>query len=72
MARIRFVREYKAYDGVGTIYDVVYESRVNTYYIDEKEGYGKRLPKTVQRYMDFANIKIQNDRWHGVEKIYEA
>ena len=72
MANIRFIREYKAYDGQGTMYDVVYEKRVNSYYIDYKEGYGQRLPKTVQRYMELANIKVQHDRWHGEEKIYEA
>lgn len=70
MAHIRFIREYKAYDGQGTMYDVVYEKRVNSYYIGE--GYFQRLPKTVQRYMELANIKVQHDRWHGEEKIYEA
>ena len=70
MAKIRFVREYKAYDGVGTIYDVIYESRVNIYYIGE--GSSQHLPKTVLRYMEQAKVKIQNDRWHGEEKIYEV
>lgn len=70
MANIRFIREYKAYDGVGKMYDVIYKSRVNIYYIGE--GSGQHLPKTVQRYMGLANVKIQNDRWHGEEKIYEA
>lgn len=70
MARIRFVREYKAYDGVGMMYDVVYESRVNSYYIGE--GSSQHLPKTVLKYMEQAKVKIQHDRWHGEEKIYEV
>jgi hypothetical protein len=70
MTKIRFVREYKAYDGKGTIYDVVYEKRVNTFYIGE--GYYHRLPKTVINYMEQAKVKVQHDRWHGEEKIYEA
>lgn len=70
MAKIRFVREYKAYDGKGKMYDVVYESRVNTYYIGE--GFSHLLPKTVLKYMEQAKVKIQHDRWHGEEKIYEA
>ena len=70
MAKIRFVREYKAYDGQGTMYDVVYEKRVNTYYIGE--GSSDFLPKTVLKYMEQAKVKIQHDRWHGEEKIYEG
>lgn len=70
MAKIRFVREYKAYDGKGTMYDVVYEKRVNVFYIGE--GSLHRLPKTVLKYMEQAKVKIQHDRWHGEEKIYEA
>jgi hypothetical protein len=70
MAKIRFVREYKAYDGQGTMYDVVYEKRVNGYYIGE--GSSQSLPKTVTNYMEQAKVKVQHDRWHGEEKIYEA
>ena len=70
MAKIKFVREYKAYDGQGTMYDVIYESRVNSFYIGE--GSSQRLPKTVINYMEQAKVKVQHDRWHGEEKIYEA
>ena len=70
MAKIKFVREYNAYDGKGKMYDVIYESRVNTYYIGE--GSSDFLPKTVLKYMEQAKVKIQHDRWHGEEKIYEA
>jgi hypothetical protein len=70
MAKIKFVREYKAYDGQGTMYDVIYESRANTYYIGE--GSPQHLPKTVINYMEQAKVKVQHDRWRGEEKIYEA
>lgn len=70
MANIIFIREYKAYDGKGKMYDVIYKSRTNVYYIGE--GSTQFLPKTVLKYMEQAKVRICHDRWHGEEKIYEA
>lgn len=69
MANIRFIREYKAYDGQGTIYDIVYDSRVRTLYIGEG---GDKLPRTAVEYLSVAKCKIQHDQFHGEEKIWEV
>lgn len=69
MATIRFIREYKAYDGQGTMYDIVYAHRVRTLYVGEG---GDTLPKTAINYIAKASCKIQHDRWHGEEKIWEV
>lgn len=72
MTKIKFVKEYKAHDGKGKMYNVVYESRVNTYYIGEGFSHLHLLPKTVSKFIEQAKVKIQYDKWHGEEKIYEA
>ena len=64
---IKFIREYTAIDKITTIYDVIYESRVKSYYITN----GEKLPKTITNFIASAKVREQLDKMHGHEKIYE-
>ena len=63
MSKIKFVRRYIWYRT--TFYDIVYLSgRVRTVTADE-------LPMTALNFMIHHTQKLQYDRYHGYENIYD-